>query len=98
MRNLGLAPKYLGIEIEHHPNGIFVDQSTHILISILEESSLLDCNPSTTPLPKKTKLQKDSNASYVDPTNYRSLVGKLIFLTNISPNIYLDVNLASRFM
>jgi hypothetical protein len=97
MRNLGLASKYLGIEIEHHPNG-FVDQSTHILVMILEESSLLDCNPNTTPLPKNTKLQKDTNASYVDPTNYRSLVGKLIFLTNINPNIYFDVDLASRFM
>jgi len=68
MRNLGLASKYLGIEIEHHPNGFFVDQSTDILINILEESSLVDCNPSTNPLPKNTKLQKDTNTSYVDAT------------------------------
>ncbi len=73
-----------------------MDQSTHILISILEESSPLDCNPSTTPLLKNTKLQKDTNASYVDPTNYRSLASKLIFLTNTSPNIYFDVNLANK--
>ena len=44
------------------------------------------------------KLYSDDGAEKVDSRNYRSLVGSLIYLTNIRLDIVQPVNLISRFM
>ncbi|XP_062198308.1 secreted RxLR effector protein 161-like [Phragmites australis] len=56
------------------------------------------CNPSATPIEAKMKLTKEDSGSFVDPTEYRSIVGSLRYLVNIRPNIAYVVGVVSRYM
>jgi hypothetical protein len=55
-------------------------------------------NPFNAPLVEGLKLKTNMNFPEVNTTHYRSLVGKLIFLTNTKPNIPFVVNLMSMYM
>jgi hypothetical protein len=44
------------------------------------------------------KLKKESNSPPVDPTEYRSLVGSLMYLVNTLPDLSFSVGYVSRFM
>ena len=57
-----------------------------------------NCKPVSTPMAFNEKLYSDDGAEKVDSRNYRSLVGSLIYLTNIRLDIVQPVNLISRFM
>ena len=52
----------------------------------------------STPTCQKEKLCKDDGKAKVDESEYRSLVGCLMYLTAIRPNIMYDVSVLSRFM
>ena len=45
-----------------------------------------------------TKLSKDDEAPYVNPTLFKRLVGSLMYLTTTRPDIMQGVSLISRFM
>jgi hypothetical protein len=57
-----------------------------------------DCKPTKIPLSPNHQLKKSTATPLVDPTLYRSMVGKLVFLTNTRPDIAFSVNLVSRYM
>lgn len=44
------------------------------------------------------KLQDDGSEACSDPGMFRSLIGKLLYVTYSQPNICLPVNFLSRFM
>ena len=52
------------------------------------------------PIPVITglKLSKDDEGSTVDPTLFKRLVGSLMYLTSIRPDIMYGVIMISRFM
>jgi len=56
------------------------------------------CKPTPTPVAIVTKLSKDDEGSYVNPTLFKILVGSLMYLTATRPNIIQGVSLTSRFM
>ena len=45
-----------------------------------------------------TKLSKDDEGSYVNPTLFKRLIGSLMYLTTTRPNIMQGVSLISKFM
>lgn len=51
-----------------------------------------------TPMPSNLKLIADSGEYYSDPALYRSLVGKLNFLTHTRPDLSYDVRTLSQYM
>jgi hypothetical protein len=65
--------------------------------SILETYGLADCNSTKTPLPPGFTTSKDTRTETVDPKLFRSIIGKLMFLTNTRPDISFAVNLLSRY-
>ena len=67
-------------------------------LSILRLFSMEHCNPSYTPLPEGLVLSKDTNTPPVNPTLYRMLVGKLLFLTKTRPDLTQAVSVISRYM
>uniref|UniRef100_A0A453B0H4 Reverse transcriptase Ty1/copia-type domain-containing protein n=1 Tax=Aegilops tauschii subsp. strangulata TaxID=200361 RepID=A0A453B0H4_AEGTS len=97
MSDLGLLTYYLGIEVHQKPEGITLCQEAYAK-KILESCSMEDCNPSFVPIEPRLKLSKRSEASAVDATEYRSVVGSLRYLVNTRPDLAYSVGIVSRFM
>lgn len=97
MSDLGLLSHYLGIEVHQDDVGITLKQEAYAK-SILTKTRMLHCNPITCPLEHKVQLTKDEEGELVDPTEYRSIVGGLRYLTHTRPDISFVVGVVSRFM
>ena len=95
--DLGPIRRYLGVQFDRTPTGLHMHQSEYAL-SILRLFNMEDCKPSLTPLPEGFTLSKNSDTPPVDPTLYRMLVGKLLFLTKTRPDLTYAVSVVSRFM
>ena len=56
------------------------------------------CKPVATPMALNEKLSKNDGAQKTDSTNFLSLVGSLIYLTNTRPDIVHAVGVVSQFI
>ena len=56
------------------------------------------CNYVSTPMEHNLKFTSNERSTFEDPTKYRQLVGSLIYLTTIRPDITFAVGILSRFM
>ncbi|KAI3739728.1 hypothetical protein L2E82_30139 [Cichorium intybus] len=97
MSDLGLLTYYLGIEVCQHEGKITLKQEAYAK-NLLSKTRMLDCNPTKSPMEHKLKLRKDEEGESVNPTEYRSLVGGLRYLTHTRPDISFAVGIVSRFM
>ena len=59
---------------------------------------MIGCRPCSTPYLKDKKALYDIVEPISDPSIYRRLIGKLLYLCNIRPNIYFSIHLLSWFM
>ncbi|KAA3466663.1 hypothetical protein EPI10_001737 [Gossypium australe] len=57
-----------------------------------------NCKPTNTHIAQGEKLTSKEDVEKVDETNYRSLVGCLLYLIASRPNIMFVVCLSSRYM
>ena len=97
MSDLGIAQNYLVVEIEYHPSGIFLHQREYIK-KLLERFNLQNYNSAKLPMDPKAQLQKNMGSPSVGSQLYRSLVGSLIYLTNIRSDICYAMSCVSRYM
>ena len=51
-----------------------------------------------TPMDSNLKLLNDDSSELVDVTQYRQIIGSLIYLTNTRPNICFAVNTLSQYL
>jgi len=65
---------------------------------LLEEAGLLGAKPATVPMDPTVKLKGSGKEPLKDPTAYRRLVGKLLYLTISRPDITFAVHNLSQFM
>ena len=65
---------------------------------ILEKFKMNNCNLVNTPIATGRKLSRKGNGDFVDSTLFKSLVGRLRYLTIIRPDIIYGVGLVSRYM
>lgn len=81
IKDLDLLNFFLGIEITYIPEGVVLSQKKFTQ-ELLEHSSV-DCSQkAVTPLPLHLKLNSEDGDLFHDPELYRSLLGKLNFLTH----------------
>jgi hypothetical protein len=80
MKDLGPLHHFLGITVEHRPDGLFLHQHTYTL-DILKRAVMADCKPCTTPVDLKAKLAGDSGLPVEDASQFRSIAGALQYLT-----------------
>jgi hypothetical protein len=97
MKDLDIFHYFLGLQIWHMANGIFLSQSKYATY-LLTHFHMSDCKPSPTPFQCSVKLFVECTTPLVDATLYRKLVGNLIYLTQSRPDISFSVSLVSRFM
>ena len=99
IKDLGEAKYYLGLEISRTDEGILLSQRKFIL-DMLETSNLLDSKPLFIPLDQHLKLYDNEKSGTLiqNPSLYRSLVGKLLYLTFTRPDLSFNIHLLSQYM
>ncbi|KAL5774663.1 hypothetical protein ACOSP7_012220 [Xanthoceras sorbifolium] len=88
---------FLGIEFSRSRKGIFMSQRKYVL-DILQDFGLLGACPNNFPMEQNLKLTPTDGALLNDPTKYRRLVCRLIYLTVTRPDIVYSVRTLSQFM
>ncbi|RVX14987.1 Retrovirus-related Pol polyprotein from transposon TNT 1-94 [Vitis vinifera] len=97
MTDLGLMSYFLGMEVKQDHDGVFISQKKYAK-EILNKFHMDDCKRTSTPMNQKEKFSKDDGTEKVDESQYRSLIGCLMYLTATRPDIMFLVSLLSRFM
>ena len=97
IKDLGVLRYFLGIEVAYSKAEIFLSQRKHIL-DLLNETRLLGGKGAGTPIESNVKLEENSNYLPVDKGRYQRLVGRLVYLSHIKPDIGFTVSLVSQFM
>eukprot|EP00253_Pinus_taeda_P012051 PITA_12051 len=99
MKDLGLIHYFLGLKVWQKPREIFLSQGKYV-VKILERFSMVDCKPVTTSMELNFKKLSGSAAGSVlrNATEYRQLVGALMFLVSSLPDICFAVNTLSQHM
>jgi hypothetical protein len=77
MKDLGLMHYFLGLEVWHRSDEIFLLQGKYT-IEILQRFRMMDCKSMATPMMINVKLLSDSSSYLVDPMMYRQLIGSLM--------------------
>lgn len=96
MTDLGRMKYFLGVEIEQVEEGIFLCQNKYAQ-EIITRFGMENCNAVKNPIVPGTRLSKEGGED-VDATQYKQLIGSLMYLTNTRPDIMYVVCFLSRFM
>eukprot|EP00253_Pinus_taeda_P008925 PITA_08925 len=97
MKDLGRMYYFLGLEVRQQKGEIFLGQGRYAT-EILKRFKMEDCRPMATPMIINWKKIDASEDKDVDPTLYMQLIGSLMYLVNIRPDICYTVNTLSQFM
>ena len=94
---MGLLHYFLGLKVSYLDHGISITQQKFSK-DLLRASGLSTFKRVVTPLPLNLKLHLSDSLLYPNPTHYRSLVGKINFLTHTHPDLAFTVQTLSQFM
>ncbi|KAL9241610.1 hypothetical protein vseg_015702 [Gypsophila vaccaria] len=97
LKDLGSLSYFLGIEVRPSPTGLLLTQTKYIH-DLLSRYKMLDANPTPTPMSTDLILTKVGNSPLASPTDYRTIVGSLQYLSLTRPDIAFVVNKLAQFM
>jgi hypothetical protein len=87
----------LGLEVSQRQDAIFLNQGKYE-VEILKRFGMLDCKEMATPMVSNLKLLQNRTSETMDVTLYRKMVGSLMYLMNMRPDICFVVNTMSQYM
>ncbi|GJW14888.1 retrovirus-related pol polyprotein from transposon TNT 1-94 [Tanacetum coccineum] len=90
MSMMGQMLFFLGLQVSQNPRGIFINQLKFAL-EILKKFGMDSCDPIDTPMVDRLKLDEDPLGIPVDQTQFRSMVGSLMYLTASRPDLVFGV-------
>lgn len=97
IKDLGHLHYFTGIEVSKINDSLVLTQQKYTK-ELLQSSGATQFKRVVIPLPLNTKLSVEEGTLLADPTIYRSIVGKLNFLTNTRPDLSYSVQTLSQFM
>nr|GEY85028.1 hypothetical protein [Tanacetum cinerariifolium] len=86
MSMMGQMSFFLGLQVSQNSKGIFINQSKFSL-EILTKFGMDSCDPVDTPMVDRLKLDENPLGIPVDHTQFRSMVGSLMYLTTSRPDL-----------
>jgi len=96
IKDLGALKYFLGIEVARNSQGLFLSHRKYTF-DILDECGLLGSKPTATPMEVNHRLALATGALLSNATQYRRLIGRLIYLTITRPELSYVVHILSPF-
>src|SRR5690606_15940118 len=90
-KDMGDIHYFLGIQVHQMEEGLFMNQFKYAQ-DLLVTAGMQDCAPMPTPLPIKLDNLQGQDEVFFEPSYFRSLAGKLQYLTLTRPDIQFSVN------
>ena len=97
LKRLGPVNYFLAFKTTRGQNGIHLSQSKYCL-DLLKRTKMLDAKPCPTPMMQSNKLHLNDSPTYENPSQYRSTIGALQYLTLGRLDIAFIVNKLSQFL
>ena len=97
MKDLGPLHYFLGISVVRSNAGFFLSQRKYAE-ELLARANMTNCRPASTPVDTRAKLSATAGAPVADPSDYRSLVGALQYITTTRPDLAYAVQQACLHM
>jgi hypothetical protein len=96
MSMMGKLKYFLGFQIKQLQEGTFISQTKYTQ-DILKKFGMKDAKPIKTPMGTNGHLDLDTRGKSVDQKVYRSMIGSLLYLCALRPDIMLSVCMCARF-
>lgn len=97
IKDLGRLHYFLGLEVSYMPEGIVLTQRKFTK-DLLQVSGVTTFKKAVSPLPLNIKLSAHEGTLRKDPHIYKSLIGKLNFMTHTRSDLSYTVQNLSQFM
>ena len=97
MKDLGHLSYFLGLEITHSTDGLYVTQAKYAS-DLLSRAGLTDSKTVDTPVELNAHLTPSGGKPLSNPSLYRRLVGSLVYLTVTRPDISYAVHQVSQYL
>nr|GEU75368.1 retrovirus-related Pol polyprotein from transposon TNT 1-94 [Tanacetum cinerariifolium] len=81
---------FLGLQVKQKQDGIFISHDKYVA-EILKKYGFLEVKNASTPMKTQKSLLKDEDGKEVDVHMYRSMIGSLMYLTSLRPDIMFAV-------
>lgn len=95
MSLMGEMSYFLGLQVKQTKDGIFINQSKYT-DNLLKKFHMQDNSTAATPMATATKLDANQRTE-VEITNYRGMIGSLLYLIASRPDIMFATCLCARF-
>ncbi|GKE06416.1 putative ribonuclease H-like domain-containing protein [Tanacetum coccineum] len=96
MSSMAELTLFLGLQVEQKKDGIFISQDKYVG-EILKKFRFTKVKTASTPIETQKPLIKDEDGKEVDVYMYRSMIGSLIYLTSLRPDIMFVVCACARY-
>jgi hypothetical protein len=93
---MGELNYFLGLQIKQTPEGTFVNQEKYAK-ELMKKFGVEDSNTSKTPMATNINLDADESGKPVDISQYRAMIGSLLYVTASRSDIIFFVCLCARF-
>ncbi|GKF62962.1 uncharacterized mitochondrial protein-like protein, partial [Tanacetum coccineum] len=96
MCSIGELIFFLGLQVQQKNDGIFISQDKYVG-EFLKKFEFTKVNTTSTPMETQKPLLKDENGEEVDVYMYRSIIGSLMYVTSLRPDIMFAVCACARY-
>ena len=97
MKDLGYLNYFLGLEITHSIDGLYITQDKYAF-ELLSQAGLTDSKTVDTPVELNAHLNPSVEKPLSNPSLYRRLVDSQVYLTVTCPNISYIVHHVSQYL